>query len=312
LSQAYRIEIFPAGHFPRDNLSNPIHVRFLGQLLDHEIVHCAQPSSIVSNLSVLLSSFVRKRVFLTDLGGGGVSIRSLVRLDRMVDGFLPISEFAARNYPAANTRIIYGGVNPTSFWPREVPRESRFLFVGRVLPHKGINYLIEALPPNVPLDVVGQIGQNAAYFQLLQRVARQKDVHFRAIPIGESRTGSDSLLALQYSRALATVLPSVHVDVYGHSHPDAELLGLTLLESQACGTPVICTDVGGMPETIEDGKTGFIVPPNDPKSLREKMQYFLDNPEEARVMGRRGIERVRRSFTWKMVAERCLNAYAEL
>ena len=50
-----------------------------------------------------------------------------------------------------------------------------------------------------------------------------------------------------------------------------ELLGQTLIEGMACGTPAICTDVASMPEVVEDGVTGFVVPPNDPAYLGAKL-----------------------------------------
>jgi glycosyltransferase involved in cell wall biosynthesis len=97
--------------------------------------------------------------------------------------------------------------------------------------------------------------------------------------------------------------------VYGARHDKPELLGLVLLESMACGTPVICTNVGGMPEIVKDGVTGFVVPPNDPKALAARIAYLFDNPEVARAMGRKGRERVVEAFSWSKVAQRCLDAY---
>jgi starch synthase len=98
--------------------------------------------------------------------------------------------------------------------------------------------------------------------------------------------------------------------VYGTTQKMPELLGLVMLESMACGTPVVCTDVGGMPEFVEEGVTGFIVPPNDPRALRERINYLLQNPEAALKMGRAGRRAVSEKFTWDVAARRCLAAYA--
>jgi alpha-maltose-1-phosphate synthase len=70
---------------------------------------------------------------------------------------------------------------------------------------------------------------------------------------------------------LCIVLPSVHTTIYGEYHPIPELLGRTLLEGMACGARAICTNVTSMPEIVEDGVTGFVVPPNDSGALRDRI-----------------------------------------
>ncbi|MGH7918000.1 MAG: glycosyltransferase, partial [Candidatus Binataceae bacterium] len=113
-----------------------------------------------------------------------------------------------------------------------------------------------------------------------------------------------------YRRACCVVLPSVYKTLYGDETRVPELLGQTLLEAMACGTPVICTEVASMPEIVEDGVNGFIVPPNDPTALREKIAWLLNNPHHAAAMGKAGRQRVLDRFTWPAVVRRCLEAYA--
>jgi glycosyltransferase involved in cell wall biosynthesis len=114
-----------------------------------------------------------------------------------------------------------------------------------------------------------------------------------------------------YRKAAVTVVASVYRDVFGVQHPTSELLGLPLLESMAVGTPVVCTRVGGMPEYMLDGKTGFIVTPNDPSTLRDRVLRLLDHPALAAEMGRAGHRHVQQ-YGWTQVAERTLAAYADL
>ncbi|MBI4198901.1 MAG: glycosyltransferase, partial [Chloroflexi bacterium] len=140
------------------------------------------------------------------------------------------------------------------------------------------------------------------YYQLLQRLAVGKRVRFVT-------EGSDADLVREYQTSAVTVLPSVFTDVYGSYYPAPELLGLTLLESMACGTPVVCTDGGPGRELVEDGVTGYVVPPNDPKALGERIACLLDDAARAAAMGRLGRERVLERFTWQAVAERCLDIY---
>ena len=82
-----------------------------------------------------------------------------------------------------------------------------------------------------------------------------------------------------------------------------------MLEGMACGSPAICTNVASMPEVVEDGVTGFVVPPNDPIALREKLTWLWEHPEQARAMGEAARRRVLQVFTWPAVVRRCLQIY---
>jgi glycosyltransferase involved in cell wall biosynthesis len=149
---------------------------------------------------------------------------------------------------------------------------------------------------DVKLRLIGPIlkGEDERYLKLIKILDKNKKCSFKL-------NADDITVAHEYSKALVTVLPSRF-----------ELLSLTALESMACGTPVIATDVGGLREIIEDGKNGFLIPPNDSKSLKEKITYFLDNPNEAEKMGRYARQKVLENFTWDKVAERCLKIYKKL
>jgi glycosyltransferase involved in cell wall biosynthesis len=78
----------------------------------------------------------------------------------------------------------------------------------------------------------------------------------------------------------------------------------------ACGAPAICTDVASLPEVVEDGVTGFVVPPNDPQALGRKLCWLREHPDEAREMGEAARRRVLKTFTWGKVVRRCLEIYA--
>jgi glycosyltransferase involved in cell wall biosynthesis len=197
--------------------------------------------------------------------------------------------------------VIYGGVDVSRFRPSGASKERRVLFVGRLLPHKGLDYLIEAVPAGIPLAIIGR-PYDPAYLDRLRGLAEGKDVSFIT-------DADDQRVVDEYSRASVSILPSVYDDVLGQHHHVPELLGLVLLEAMACGTAVICTDVGGMPEIVDNGVTGFIVPPNDPSALRERIMTILDTPGLAGSMGSAARERVLERFTWRAVAESCVTAY---
>jgi glycosyltransferase involved in cell wall biosynthesis len=168
------------------------------------------------------------------------------------------------------------------------------LYTGRIIPVKGVAELVQALPSGVPLTIAGPT-YDVAYYQRLQRLAQGKDVTF-------TNRISDSDLVAHYQRATVAVAPSLH----------SELLGLVVLEAMACGTPVICTNVGGMPELVEDGVTGFVVEPGDERALRERIELMMGDTRQARRMGEAARARVSERFTWDLVAERCLEAYTTI
>jgi glycosyltransferase involved in cell wall biosynthesis len=203
--------------------------------------------------------------------------------------------------PAPRVHIVGGGVDVEALRPEPGVDRTHALYVGRLLPGKGINYLIEGLPPGVPLRVVGR-PYHEEYFALLRTLAHGKPVEFL--------TGAtDDALRACYQSAIVSVLPTVYRDIYGHEYDRPELLGLVLLEAMACGTPVICTRVGAMPEIVEDGVNGFVVPPNDPVALGDAIRRIAEDPERARRMGEEGRRRVSERWNWDQVAERCLEAY---
>ena len=239
----------------RGQKTNPMSLSLFSKLRRADIVHCHQQHVLASSLAALFRRLLRRRVFVTDLGGGGWDISSFLSTDRWFNGHLHISEFSRRvsghsTNPTAH--VIWGGVDIVKFSPDEsVQRNGTVLFVGRLLPHKGINDLIAALPEGSKLEIIGR-PYDWQFLDYLRRLAKGKQVIFR-------HDCNDEALVEAYRKAACVVLPTVHRTIYGDETPVPELLGQTLLEGMACGTPGICTDVASLPEVIEDGATGFVV-----------------------------------------------------
>ncbi len=103
------------------------------------------------------------------------------------------------------------------------------------------------------------------------------------------------------THAAVFVVPSVY-----------EPMGIVNLEAMACETPVVASRVGGIPEVVEDGVTGLLVPPADPPALAAAVNELLRDPERGREMGKAGRRRVLEHFTWRAVAERTLELYRRL
>jgi glycosyltransferase involved in cell wall biosynthesis len=182
-----------------------------------------------------------------------------------------------------------------------VPRGREAVFVGRLLPHKGVHDFVQAIGPGICGRVIGPVG-DAGYRAALESLAAGRAVRF-------DHDLDDCAVIAAYRRAAAVVLPSVYESPYGPRTEVPELLGQTLLEAMACGAPTVCTRVASLPEVVDDGVTGVIVPPNDPVALAEALRFLVDHPDDATPMGRLGRKRVLARFTWPRVVDACLEAY---
>jgi glycosyltransferase involved in cell wall biosynthesis len=294
------------GHpwYVRQMRTNPCSVRLLPELAQADVVHCHQRHVLASSIAALFCRLSRRRVYVTDLGGGGFDLSAFIPTHGWYDGHLHISQYSRRIYRhehLGSAHVIFGGVDTARFSPAELTKQKKVVYVGRLLPHKGIDVLIEAMPADVDLDVIGQV-VDSRYLADLHRLASGKRVNFR-------HDCDDSMLIGAYRAAACVVLPSVHTTIYGEETPVPELLGQTLLEGMACGAPAICTNVASMPEIVLDGITGFVVPPRDPVALRERIRWLLDHPAEGAAMGSAGRRRVLEKFTWPAVVARCLEIY---
>jgi alpha-maltose-1-phosphate synthase len=291
--------------YVRGQRNNPVAPSLLVELAKADVVHCHQAHVIASSLAALTCRLLGRRVFVTDLGGGGWDVSAYMRTDRWYDGHLHISQYSRKIYGHEQkswAHVILGGVDTDKFSPaRSVKRDGTVLFVGRILPHKGVDDLVEAVAPDQPLEIIGQ-ACDSQYLNHLHDLAAGKQVTFR-------HDCDDSALVEAYRRAMCVVLPSVYRSKYGADTNVPELLGQTLLEAMACGAPTICTRVASMPEIVEDGVTGFVVPPNDPASLGAKLRWLRAHPRRAHAMGRAARQRVVERFNWPAVVRRCLAIY---
>jgi glycosyltransferase involved in cell wall biosynthesis len=301
-----KIRVIGNPWYVRSQRTNPISLALVAELRKADMVHCHQQHVLASSLAALVGRLTSQRVFVSDLGGGGWDVSAFVSTDRWYHGHLHISEYSRRVFKQTDkpwAHVILGGVDTEKFCPDEsVARDGTVLFVGRLLPHKGVNDLISAVAPGMPLELIGS-AVDPHFVADLKTLSRDKQVSFR-------HDCDDAALVHAYRRALCVVLPSVYRSLYGEETRVPELLGQTLLEGMACGTPAICTDVASMPEVVEDGVTGFVVPAHDAATLGQRLGWLREHPHEAEAMGRAARERVLERFTWPRVVQRCLEIYA--
>jgi glycosyltransferase involved in cell wall biosynthesis len=275
-----------------------------------DVVHTHHTYSAPSRMAALTAALLGQRAVTTDHGLQGGDWAGL--LPRLFTRFLSVSEYSARTLraPPDRVRVIYGGTDPQRFAPDRDAQRDGVLFVGRITPHKGIDRLIAALPAGFHLTIAGSTGHDPElperdYPELLRRMARDGEVTF----LGPVR---DEALPALYRNAAVLVLPSVHETCYGRHVAISELLGLVVLEAMASATPVVCSALGGLPEVVEHGVTGFLVEPGNVEELRERLSQLLHDPALARRMGSQARALVLERFTWQACAERCLKAYEEL
>jgi len=301
-----RVRVLGPARYVRGQRANPFTLSLFGELRRADVVHCHQQHIVASSAAALFGRCTGRRVFVSNLGGGGWDVSGYVSTDRWYAGHLHISEYSRRlagheGKPWA--RVILGGVDLEKFSPDPAAARSRAVaFVGRLLPHKGVDVLVRALPPGVAADVVGP-APDARYRADLGRLAAGKPVRFRG-------ACDDEELVEVYRSALCVALPSVYRSMYGQETRAPELLGQTLLEAMACGTPVLGTTVASIPEVVEDGVTGFLVPPGDAEALGARIAWLAAHPADAARMGEAARRRAVERFDWMRVVDRCLEAYA--
>jgi glycosyltransferase involved in cell wall biosynthesis len=290
--------------------AHPLAPGLLTALQGADIIHTHHMRSAPSKIAALRGRLGGQHVVVTDHGLQGSDWGGTLPL--LFERFLAVSQYSATELGAspAKTRIIYGGADPDRFRPEPGDIRSGVLFVGRITPHKGVDRLIEALPAGARLTVAGSAGHDPElpereYPLLLQRLSRGRDVRFTG-PV------SDEDLPALFRQAAVLVLPSVQRSCYGREIRVSELLGLVVLEAMASGTPVISSRLGGLPEIVQDGVTGYLVEPGNADELRERIGQVIHDRALAARLGRNGRELVLERFTWEACAQRCLEAYEEL
>jgi D-inositol-3-phosphate glycosyltransferase len=202
--------------------------------------------------------------------------------------------------------VIPNGFRPDEVYPvsklfarkalRLDPEEKIILQLGRMVQRKGIDNVIRAL---------GFMRREHNLRARLLIVGGESDVPDPGVTpeIGRlqelaAAEGAEDLVTFA-GRSSRERLPYYYsaADVFATT-PWYEPFGITVLESMACGTPVIGSDVGGIKSTIIDGKTGFLVPPNDPAMLGKRMVELLSNHELMRYFRENGMRHVHQHYTW--------------
>ncbi|MFO0908400.1 MAG: glycosyltransferase family 4 protein [Isosphaeraceae bacterium] len=288
---------------------NPLDVtswELLDALANVDLVHIHMIYTRSNEVACLVAKQMGKPVVMTDHGGKSSSLGQELGILELADRIVAYSDFGASLYATRRPiTVIKGGVDGTLFTPaadQPTPVRDRVLFVGRLLPHKGVDRLIAALPESLPLTLCGR-PYHPAYFERLRELSRGKQVKF-------VMDADDAQIRELYRRAWVNVLPSVYRDCYGIVHAAPELMGFTLLEAMACGTPAICSRVAAMPEFIREGETGFVF--DTESELTLQLLELAENSALVERMGRAARQAVEREFDLKVAGRALLGVYEEV
>ena len=297
------LRVLPAAREP----NNPLDVLswdLPDALLDADLVHVHQAYARCSEVGLLVAKQLRKPICVTDHGGESSRLGQYYGLVELADAIVAYSDFGASLHRArAPVVVVKGGVDSRAFTPPDAPAtREHVLYVGRLLPHKGIERLVRAVPDDLPLVICGR-PYRPDYFAMLKGLARGKDVRFVT-------DADDAAIVGLYRRAWANVLPSVHVDCYGNYFAAPELMGFTLLEAMACGTPAIGSNLAAMPEFIRQGETGFVF--DDEAELRDRLAQLAGDPPLVERMGRAARRSVEDEFSLEVAGAGMARLYGRV
>jgi glycosyltransferase involved in cell wall biosynthesis len=215
-----------------------------------------------------------------------------------------------KHVAAENIGVVHNGCDTARFRPRPGPAsvlrgqlgfaedDLVLIVVARLHAGKGHRVLLEAVRllldtfPRLKLICLGEGELEAELRAACEALCLSDCVRL----VGQQSNVPDWLAAADIS-----VLPSFY-----------EGLPLTVLESMACGLPTVASKVGGIPEVIEDGSTGMLVPPGDPQLLARAIASLLHNPEGRARMGRAACARIAGSFTLERQCHQTQEIYFEL
>lgn len=232
-----------------------------------------------------------------------------------------------RSYPnvdPARVRTVHNGID-VSQWDHDPntdvleeygidPERPSVVFVGRVTRQKGVPYLLRAalqLPPEAQLVLCAGAADTPALAAEVNGLIDELKAKRTGVVLIEKMLPRREVIQI-LSHATAFACPSVY-----------EPLGIVNLEAMACGSAVVASATGGIPEVVVDGETGRLVPieqvtdgtgtPLDPQKFVDDFAAALidvvSDPERARQMGIAGRKRAQEHFAWETIAERTLEVY---
>ena len=255
------------------------------------------------------------------LGGGyalsswceQVAIESAAAVVAVSDGMRADVLAAYPAVPPGRVRVIKNGIDTSEYSPdpgTDVlqrygvdPGRPAVVFVGRITRQKGLPVLLRAagaLDPRAQLVIcAGQPDTAELAAEVTALVQHLQETRSGVIWLSGMLAKPEVIQLLTHATVFAC--PSLY-----------EPLGIVNLEAMACGTAVVASRVGGIPEVVADGETGLLVPLDDPAALAYGLNTLLGDPDRAQWMGQQGRKRAIAEFGWQAIAVQTAALYAEL
>jgi starch synthase len=217
------------------------------------------------------------------------------------------------NVPADRVHVIHNGIDAGQYQPdhgRDVldrygiePDRPSVVFVGRVTRQKGVPVLLRAAEWIAP---EAQLVLCAGQADTPELAAEVSDLvtHLR-----ETRSGVVWLPGMLAKEEVIQIMTQATVFACPSLY---EPLGIVNLEAMACGTAVVASAVGGIPEVVAEGETGLLVPPADEAALAGAINALVNDPARAAELGARGRARAVADFSWDSIAAQTARLYASL
>jgi starch synthase len=255
------------------------------------------------------------------LGGGytvsswceRVAAASAAAVVAVSDGMRADIMAAYPEIPAERIRVIRNGIDTTEYRPDpNTDVLERYgidlarpyvIFVGRITRQKGVPVLLRAASGLIPeaqlVLLAGAADTQEQLAEVTELVDGLRATRSGVFWIPEMLPKHDVIQLLTHATVFA--IPSVY-----------EPLGIVNLEAMACGTAVVGSRTGGIPEVVADGETGLLVPAGEPEPLAAALNTLLSDPDRAAAMGQAGRKRAVAEFGWPAIAAQTANLYAEL
>jgi starch synthase len=210
-------------------------------------------------------------------------------------------------------RVIRNGIDTTEYHPDPdtsvlerygIDRARPYvIFVGRITRQKGVPVLLHAAAGMIPeaqlVLCAGAADTPEQLAEVTELVDGLRATRSGVVWIPEMLAKPAVIQLLTHAAVFAC--PSIY-----------EPLGIVNLEAMACGTAVVGSRTGGIPEVVDQGETGLLVPPGDPEALAAALNVVLSDPDLAQAMGQAGRKRAVAEFGWAAIAAQTAGLYAEL
>lgn len=305
------LDWLPIMHSPRLNFGiNLIPGRFRHLMKKYDILHFHQ-----AEFSFPFFSYHVRKPKILHLHGLRLSYYERYRFSRFLlktaaDIYLSLSQQMTRDLttlgiPKEKIVSYPNAVDTQVFRPEKDRLENTILYVGRITPDKGLDVLLRSLEyvkKPIRLLIAGPIDRHndSNFYESVIGLMRNENSKSKHTIEYLGKVSKQTLMHL-YQTATAFVLPSLY-----------EPFAVVILEAMACGTPLIATSVGGVPEIVRSHENGILVPPSDRIRLAEAIDYLMENEAVRTRLGNAGRKLVEEKYDLRLNIRKLCSVYEQL